>query len=127
MKINKRPKAQMHAAGDSVDTAHCKEPEGRLEMRLYRRGHCLPASTPKSWPLPNVATLPMPTSGALCLPPLRAPSPVKSAHYCVVKACTHLHWRHGDANMRQVSSMEPTLKNVAPKLPLLVRSSGNWH
>ena len=31
--------------------AHRKEPEGRLKMRLYRRGYCLQVSTPKSFPL----------------------------------------------------------------------------
>ena len=33
--------------------AHRKEPEGRLKMRLHRRGHCRPALTAKSWQLPS--------------------------------------------------------------------------
>lgn len=32
-----------------------------------------------------------------------APSPVKSAHRYAARACTHLHWPHGDFNMRPVS------------------------
>ena len=49
--------------------AHRKEPEGRLKMRLYRRGYCLQVSTPKSSPLQNVAAEPTPTSAASCTKP----------------------------------------------------------
>ena len=75
-----------------------KEPEGRLKMRLYRSDHCLPASTQKLWPLPDVDVLPMPTNAALCW--LRTPvkSPVKSAHLYPAKV---LIWR------RQYAAGEP--------------------
>ena len=74
----------------------------------------------------TVAALPMQTSAALWLPPQRALSPVKSVPFCVAKAFTHLHWPHGDANMRQASSMEPTPKDVVPKWSLHVKGSSNW-
>lgn len=115
MKINNQPKAQMHEAGDSVDT-------GALQG-ARRATEDAPVSARS---LPNVAALPMQTSAALWLPPQRAPSPVKSVHFCVAKAFTHLHWPHGDANMRQASSMEPTPKDVVPKWALHVKSSSNW-
>jgi hypothetical protein len=43
MKINKQPKAPCLQPSFPSNQAHRKEPEGRLKMRLYRRGPRFPA------------------------------------------------------------------------------------